>query len=149
MANIIHKNHLPAQVKYHPKIPLGPPFYDTINSTMSFVKHQKAEEEKRRRGGKSKTEEESQILCCLCLKFDLPLFWKVSEIKPDKSLSLTTGVEFQVRSWWKSQIIELGPRPSLKKAVFLANLYKIEIMITSLKEIIELPNFSHMTTSTT
>ena len=74
MANIIHKNHLPAQVKYHPKIPLGPPFYGTINSTMSFVKHQKAEEEKRRRGGKSKTEEESQILCCLCLKFDLPLF---------------------------------------------------------------------------
>ena len=62
MANIIHKNRLPAQVKYHPKIPLGPLSYDTINSTMSFVKHQKAEEEKRRRGGKSKTRRKSNTL---------------------------------------------------------------------------------------
>ena len=68
--------HHKEQIKYHPKISLGPPFYDIVNSTMSFAKHQKAEEEIRRRGGKSKTEGKSQRLCCTSLKFDLPLFWK-------------------------------------------------------------------------
>ena len=78
--------HHKEQIKYHPKISLGPPFYDIVNSTMSFAKHQKAEEEIRRRGGKSKTEGKSQRLCCTSLKFDLPLFWKAWEIQTDKSL---------------------------------------------------------------
>ena len=69
MANIIHGKHLPAQVKYHPNIPLDPSSYDAVYSTMSFVK----QEIKQKR------------ICCTSLTFDLPLFWKASEIKADKS----------------------------------------------------------------
>ena len=51
------------------------------------------------------------------------------------------------------KIIELEPGAPLKKIGFLGikssiNLYKIKVMITSLIEILELPNFGHMTTST-
>ena len=69
MANIIHGKHLPAQVKYHPNIPLDPSSYDAVYSTMSFVKQ----------------EIKQQRICCMSLTFDLPLFWKASEIKADKS----------------------------------------------------------------
>ena len=34
-----------------------------------------------------------------------------------------------------------------KKRFFWSNLYKIDVMITSLIEVLELPNFGHMTTS--
>ena len=69
MSNIIHGNHLPAQIKYHPNIPLDPSSYDAIYSTMSFVKQQI----------------QQKRICCTSLTFDLPLFWKASEIKADKS----------------------------------------------------------------
>ena len=44
-------------------------------------------------------------------------------------------------------MIELEPRPPIKKAVFWSNSYKIKVMITSFIEMLELPNFGHMTTS--
>ena len=43
---------------------------------------------------------------------------------------------------------ELEPRPPLKKRFFPSNPYKIEIMITSLTEMLELPNVGHKTTFT-
>ena len=50
---------------------------------------------------------------------------------------------------YKTQIIELKPRPALKYRVFFwSNLYKIKVMITSDIEMLEVPNFGHMTTST-
>ena len=49
--------------------PLDPSPYDAVYSTMSFVK----QEIKQKR------------ICCTSLTFDLPLFWKASEIKADKS----------------------------------------------------------------
>ena len=48
-----------------------------------------------------------------------------------------------------SLIIELEPRPSLKKAVFLVKSYKFEVVITSLTEMLELPNVGHMNTTST
>ena len=36
-----------------------------------------------------------------------------------------------------------------KKWFFWSNTYKIEVVVTSLTEILELPNFRHMNTSTT
>ena len=46
-------------------------------------------------------------------------------------------------------MIELEPRPLRKKSVFSGkNPYKIEVMITSLIEVLELPNFGHLTTFT-
>ena len=43
-------------------------------------------------------------------------------------------------------MIELEPRPPLKKnGFFWSNPYKIEVMITSLIEMLELPNLGHMT----
>ena len=48
-----------------------------------------------------------------------------------------------------SLIIELEPRPPLKKKRFFwSNPYKIEVVITSLIEMLQLPNFGHMNTST-
>ena len=47
-----------------------------------------------------------------------------------------------------SLIIELEPRPSLKKAVFLVKSYKFEVVITSLTEMLELPDVGHMNAST-
>ena len=69
MANITHGNHLPAQIKYHPSIPLDPTSYDSIYSTMAFVK-----EQIKRKG-----------ICCTSLTFDLGIYWKASEIKEDVS----------------------------------------------------------------
>ena len=46
------------------------------------------------------------------------------------------------------QIIELEPRPPLKKVFFLVKSL-IEVMITSLIVVLELPNIGHMTTSRT
>ena len=68
MANITHGTHLPAQVKYHPNIPLDPSFYDAVYSTMCFVKEQIKQKK----------------ISCTSLTFDYPLFWKASEIKEDK-----------------------------------------------------------------
>ena len=46
-------------------------------------------------------------------------------------------------------MIELKPRPPLKKKWFLwLNPYKIEVMVTSLIEMLELKYFGHMTAST-
>ena len=46
-------------------------------------------------------------------------------------------------------MIELKPGPRLKKSgLFGSNSYKIEVMIFSLKEMLELTNFGHITTST-
>ena len=45
--------------------------------------------------------------------------------------------------------MNLEPRPTLKKmGFFWSNPYKIEGVITSLIEMLELPNFGHMITST-
>ena len=38
--------------------------------------------------------------------------------------------------------------PAQKKRYFWSNPYKIEVMITSLTEMLELPNFGYMTTFT-
>ena len=40
-----------------------------------------------------------------------------------------------------------NPGPPLKNCFFWPNPYKIEGMITSVIEMLELPNFGHMTTS--
>ena len=69
VSNIIHGKRLPAQVKYHPNIPLDPSSFDAIYSTMSFIKQEL----------KQKTS------CCTSLAFDLPLGWNASEVKADKS----------------------------------------------------------------
>ena len=69
MANIMHGKHFPAQVKHHPNIPLDPSWYDATYNTMSFVKQQI----KQKRN------------FCTSITSDLPLFWKASEIKADKS----------------------------------------------------------------
>ena len=58
------------------------------------------------------------------------------------------GVNFQGHTLCQSQIVELNPRPLLKKWFFWSNRYNIEVMITCLIEMLELPNFGHMTTST-
>ena len=59
--------------------------------------------------------------------------------------------------WCKSSSSHLVPVPSYwtwtkatpqKKWFFWSNSYKIEVMITSLTEMLELPNFGHMTTFT-
>ena len=59
-----------------------------------------------------------------------------------------TGVKFQGHTQCQSQIIELQLTAPLKKLFFLVNLYKIDVMITSLIEMLELPNFDHMINST-
>ena len=46
------------------------------------------------------------------------------------------------------KIIQLKPRATLKKCFFWSNLYKIEVMITSLIKILELPNIGYTTTFT-
>ena len=49
------------------------------------------------------------------------------------------------------QIIELEARPPLRKSekwFFWSNPYKIEVMVTSLIELLVLSDFHHMTTST-
>ena len=46
------------------------------------------------------------------------------------------------------KLLNLNQDHPSKKVVFWPNPYKIEIMITSLIEMLELPNFGHMTTST-
>ena len=61
-----------------------------------------------------------------------------------------TVVKFQGHTLCQSQIIEFEPRfePPLKKICFLVKSCKIEVMITSLTEMLELPNFGHRTTFT-
>ena len=46
-----------------------------------------------------------------------------------------------------SQIIELEATAPLKKLFSWSHYYKIEVMITNLIEMLELPNFHYMTTS--
>ena len=46
------------------------------------------------------------------------------------------------------KLLNLNQDYSSKKCFFWSNPYKIEIMITSLIEMLELPNVGHMTTST-
>ena len=47
------------------------------------------------------------------------------------------------------KLLNLNQEQPSKELLFLSNLYKIEIMVTSLKEMLELPNFGHMNNSTT
>ena len=44
--------------------------------------------------------------------------------------------------------IELEPRAPPKNWFFLSNSHKVEVMVAFLIEMLELPNFSHITTST-
>ena len=46
------------------------------------------------------------------------------------------------------KLLNLNQEDSSKKRLFWSNHYKIEFMVISLKEILELPNFGHTTTST-
>ena len=46
------------------------------------------------------------------------------------------------------KLLNLKPRPHLKKCFFGSNPYKIEVMITSVIEMLELPNFGQITTTT-
>ena len=46
-----------------------------------------------------------------------------------------------------SKLLNLNQVHLSKKLFFWSNPYKIEVMITSLIEMLELPNFGHMTTS--
>ena len=48
-----------------------------------------------------------------------------------------TLVKFQGHNWCQSQIIKLEPKATLKKMVFWSNPYKIEVMITSLIEVLK------------
>ena len=59
--------------------------------------------------------------------------------------------------WWKISSSRLEPVPNSwtwtrttlqKKRFFWSDPYKIEVMMISLTEMLELPNFGHMTTST-
>ena len=62
--------------------------------------------------------------------------------------SFSPDVKYQVLNWYQSQIIELEPIPPLKeKRFFWSNPYKIVAIISFLIQMLELPNFSHMTTS--
>ena len=45
------------------------------------------------------------------------------------------------------KLLNLNQDHSSKKRFFWSNPYKIEVMITSLTQMLELPNFGHMTTS--
>ena len=58
------------------------------------------------------------------------------------------GVKFQVCTQCQSQVIELNEDHPSKKWFSWSNLYKIEVMITSLIEMLELPIFDNMTTPT-
>ena len=71
------------------------------------------------------------------------MFLEISQNSQENTLTL-------LPHWCKISIsiIELEPRLPLKKAVFWSNSYKIEIMITSLTEMLKLPNICHMTTFT-
>ena len=73
------------------------------------------------------------------------------EITPQKFLTLTLNPSAtlvqKVRSYCQYQIIELELRPPLKKKWFSwSNPYEIEVIITSVIEMLELPNFGHMIT---
>ena len=46
------------------------------------------------------------------------------------------------------KLLDLKQDHSSKKWFFWTNPYEIEVMVTSLVEILELPNFGHITTST-
>ena len=46
------------------------------------------------------------------------------------------------------KLLNLNQDHPSKKRFFWSNPYKLEVMITSLIEMLELPNFGHMTTST-
>ena len=80
-------------------------------------------------------------------------FYRRLELDPKPSEfqfqpSCYTGVKTQGHTQCQSQIIELEPRPSLKKKCFFwSNSYKIEVIITSLIEMLDLSDFGHMTTS--
>ena len=56
-----------------------------------------------------------------------------------------TGVKLQSHTYCLPQFIE----PPSKNWFFSSNPYKIEAMVTSLIETLELPNFGNMTTSAT
>ena len=59
-----------------------------------------------------------------------------------------TGLNFQGHTQCQSQIVGSEPRAPLKKIWFFRlNCYKVEVMITPLKEMLQLSNFGHMTTS--
>ena len=47
------------------------------------------------------------------------------------------------------KLLSLNQDHPSKKCFFWSNPYKIEVMVTSLIEMLDLPNFGHMTTLTT
>ena len=47
-----------------------------------------------------------------------------------------------------TKLLKLSKSTPQKNRIFWSSPYKIELMITSLIESLELPNFGHMTTST-
>ena len=69
MADIIHETPQPLQIQFRPVIPLDPPSYEAVYSTLSFVNE----------------EIKKKSMCCTSLTFDQPLYWKAKEIKVDKS----------------------------------------------------------------
>ena len=69
MADIIHGTPLPSQMQFRPVIPVDPPSYEAVYSTLVFVNE----------------EIKKNALYCISLTFDQPLYWKEKEIKADKS----------------------------------------------------------------
>ena len=59
-----------------------------------------------------------------------------------------TGKKFQGHTQYQPKVIELEPKPPLKKRFLWLNPCKFEVMITPLTEMLELANFSQLTTST-
>ena len=55
---------------------------------------------------------------------------------------------FKVEPISSPKLLNLNQDYPSKKGFYWSNLYKIELMMTSLTEMLELPNFSHMTTFT-
>ena len=59
-----------------------------------------------------------------------------------------TGVNFKFVPSASPKLSKMNQDHLSKKWFFWSNPYKIEVMINSLIETLELPNFGHMTTST-
>ena len=69
MADITHGTPLPSQIRFHPIIPLDPSSYESVYSTLDFIRE----------------EIKKTSICCTSLTFNQPLYWKAKEIKADKS----------------------------------------------------------------
>ena len=60
----------------------------------------------------------------------------------------TLVLNFKAMPSVSPKLFNLNQKPLSKNWFFWSNSYKIEVMITSLIEMLELPNFGHMTKST-